>query len=100
MTKNKVTQKLERHVRSAITLATESTADIDGIHYSVDWSNFPNSLMLNCQLHSDGKPDTPQATIIQQDRSTKKIQSCFLKQGIRFRDIRKNIEFNLHKKND
>jgi hypothetical protein len=94
MKKNKVTHKFDRHVRSAISLAIESSEAICDITYSVDWSNFPNSLILECKLQDGYKSSNLKQTIIQQDISIKKIQYCFLKQGIKFRDIRKNIEFN------
>ena len=92
MKKNNVTLKFDKHIRSAILDAIESTGQIDGIEYTVDWSNFPNSLKLSCHYRAGTEEDTP--TTAQQEHLTKSILRSFLKYGIKFRDIRKNIEFN------
>lgn len=91
MKNSNVTQKFDKHIRSAIFDVVKSTAQIDSIEYSVDWSNFPNSLRLTCQYNADTEGMAPSTA--QQEHFTKNILRSFLKYGIKFRDIRKNIEF-------
>lgn len=100
MKKNSVTHKFDRHVRAAISLAVDSNPDILTINRSVDWSNFPNSLILECRLQGDPKLNNLKTSIIQQEGLAKRIQYCFLKQGIKFRDIRKNIKFEFGEEMD
>ncbi len=89
---SKVTLKLNINVRKAITLASNKIIEIELIEYSADWSNFPNSLKLKCHLTYDSAhtlaPNIEQHTLL-----IKQVQQCFLKQGIKFRDFRKNITF-------
>lgn len=115
---NKVTLKLNGQVQKAIKQSLAALEDIEQIDYQVDWSNFPNSLRLNCILknthHSPSLKQNLGATqgtdkpaINQVNNHTlapnnkdyslhlKKIQQCFLKQGIKFKDFRHNVQFSL-----
>ncbi len=91
---SRVTIKLNNQVRKAIQQAKTSLPDIKEIEYTVDWSNFPNSLQLNCILQPPYflennhtlAPDT-----VAFPSHLKKIQQCFLKQGIKFRDFKRNL---------
>lgn len=89
MKSSKVTQKLDANTRKAILLATEMDS-VERIEYQADWSNFPNSLQLDCYL----VPNSPHTLAPNSEQTTlliKKIQQCFLKQGIKFRDFKRNI---------
>jgi hypothetical protein len=94
MKHSKATLKFNLNIRKAIALAIKESESLKGISYTVDWSNFPNSLKMQCQLcqklsiSTEMGEDTEAKTI-------KVIQLSFLKQGIKFRDIRKNIAFEL-----
>lgn len=91
MKPSKVTQKLDANTRKAILLATEMDY-VERIEYQADWSNFPNSLQLDCYLVLNPPhtlaPNDPHTTLL-----IKRIQQCFLKQGIKFRDFKRNIRF-------
>jgi len=52
----------------------------------------PNSLKLECHLSAD-QANTLALNVDQQTLLIKKFQQCFLQQGIKFRDFRKNISF-------
>jgi len=84
-----VIAKLESSVRKA--LASSSTQDVpelDRFSYQVDWSNFPNSLMINCHLSEQTQAEN---LISLEEKLIKALQLSLLKQGIKFRDFRKNI---------
>jgi|TARA_B110000211_G_scaffold46909_1_gene50358 hypothetical protein len=84
-----VIAKLESSVRKA--LASSSTQDVpelDRFSYQVDWSNFPNSLMINCHLSEQTQAEN---LISLEEKLIKVLQLSLLKQGIKFRDFRKNI---------
>lgn len=86
-----VVTKLENSVRKALELASSSTKDMHEFHsfsYRVDWSNFPNSLMVNCHLTDQIQSEN--LTILE-EKLIKIVQLSLLKQGIKFRDFRKNI---------
>ena len=91
MKSSKVTQKLDANTRKAILLATQFDY-IKRIEYQTDWSNFPNSLQLDCYLVPNA-PHTLAPNSKQTSLLIKKIQQCFLKQGIKFRDFKRNIRF-------
>ncbi len=86
-----VSQKLDGRIRKAITQAT-TMASIDQLEYTLDWSNFPNSIKLQCYLLDDSSnaliSNSPEQALL-----IKYVQQCFLKQGIKFRDFKKNISF-------
>jgi hypothetical protein len=91
---NKVTLKLSHRIRKALDAACTQASILpvfDQFSYQVDWSNFPNSLMINCHLHT---LQTEESAHLAQQLS-KILQLSLLKQGIKFRDIRKNIKFIL-----
>ena len=86
-----VIAKLESNVRKALALASSSTQDVtelDRFSYQVDWSNFPNSLMINCHL---SKQTQGENLISLEEKLIKVVQRSLLKQGIKFHDFRKNI---------
>jgi peptidyl-tRNA hydrolase len=86
-----VVTKLENSVRKALALASSRTKDmheLDSFSYRVDWSNFPNSLMVNCHLTDQIQSEN--LTILE-EKLIKIVQLSLLKQGIKFRDFRKNI---------
>lgn len=86
-----VIAKLESNVRKALALASSSTQDVtelDRFSYQVDWSNFPNSLMINCHLSEQTQVEN---LISLEEKLIKVVQLSLLKQGIKFRDFRKNI---------
>tara|TARA_R110001583_G_scaffold156326_2_gene308017 strand:- start:2034 stop:2345 length:312 start_codon:yes stop_codon:yes gene_type:complete len=86
-----VTTKLNSNVRKALATATikaESLAGFDHFSYQADWSNFPNSLMISCHFQADHRLEN--TTTIEAQLS-KLLQLSLLKQGIKFRDVRKNI---------
>lgn len=86
-----VIAKLESSVRKALALASSSTEDVpelDRFSYQVDWSNFPNSLMINCHLSEQTQAEN---LISLEEKLIKALQLSLLKQGIKFRDFRKNI---------
>lgn len=84
----KVITKLEARLRTALSAATiqaQGLPDFDFFSYQADWSNFPNSLVVNCHLHRQTSKGDIESTL------SKILQSCLLKQGIKFRDFRNNI---------
>ena len=87
----KVTNKLNTNVRKAIAEAkvkADSIAEFDHFSYEADWSNFPSSLMISCHLHPEQCPADTNAIEAQ---LSKLLQLGLIKQGIKFRDFRKNI---------
>lgn len=94
-----MTVKLNNNVRKALALAT-TEADkhpaFDHFSYDIDWSNFPNSLIVHCHLKSDVLQLEESATNLNdleslQTHFSKLVQLSLLKQGIKFRDFRKNF---------
>lgn len=86
-----VIAKLESSVRKALALASTLTQDepkLERFSYRVDWSNFPNSLMINCHL---SKQTQGENLISLEEKLIKVVQRSLLKQGIKFHDFRKNI---------
>jgi hypothetical protein len=86
-----VVTKLERSVRKALASASSNAKDVaelDRFSYQVDWSNFPNSLMVNCHLSEQFQPENLTQL---EENLIKIVQLSLLKQGIKFRDFRKNI---------
>lgn len=92
MKHSKATVKFNINIRKAIAAALESMKLLDNIEYSVDWSNFPNSLIMRCHL-CESLLNNAKLTEDTQKKAIKAIQLSFLKQGIKFRDIRNNIKF-------
>lgn len=91
---NKVTTKLNNYVRKALANAKPQAiknVDFDYFSYTVDWSNFPNSLMIHCHM----KQDFFNQTDIEENPTlaefSKIVQLNLLKQGIKFKDFRNNI---------
>ncbi|PVZ69541.1 Fis family transcriptional regulator [Pelagibaculum spongiae] len=89
---NKVTAKFDSRVCKALATATEKANAISGFsHFShqADWSNFPNSLMVSCHFQ-----DAAQSvdSLLLEEKMAKLLQANLLKQGIKFKDIRKNIK--------
>ena len=87
----KVTNKLNTNVRKAIAEAkvkADSIAEFDHFSYKADWSNFPSSLMISCHLHPE---QCPADTTTIEAQLSKLLQLGLIKQGIKFRDFRKNI---------
>jgi hypothetical protein len=90
-TTNKVTAKLNNNVRKALAAAAiqaNAITQFDHFSYQADWSNFPNSLLITCHPHQD---QWPLDTTVIEAKLSKLLQLCLLKQGIKFRDFRKNI---------
>jgi hypothetical protein len=88
---HKVTTKLDNNVRKALAVATieaDALSMFDHFSYQTDWSNFPNSLMISCHLQHDLAPSE---RALLQEKLSKLLQLSLLKQGIKFRDFRKNI---------
>lgn len=105
MKHSKAVLKLNINVRKAIDLAIDNIEELQKIEYSADWSNFPNSLEIECFLIQI----IPTASVNEAEKNAeneadegvkniKMIQHCFLKQGIKFRDIRKNITFHIERR--
>jgi len=92
---SKATLKLNINVRKAIQLATLEVDGLQRIDYSVDWSNFPNSLNMNATLAQEPCANNT-LSAEETDAINKIIQRCFLKFGIKFRDIRKNISLQIN----
>ena len=95
MKHSKATLKLNINVRKAIDLAIYNIESLQKIEYSADWSNFPNSLAIICFLERL-VPSNSLVEAEEEAKFIKLIQQCFLKQGIKFRDIRKNITLNIN----
>ncbi|MBL4799141.1 MAG: hypothetical protein JKY50_17165 [Oleispira sp.] len=95
MKHSKATLKLNINVRKANDLAINNIECLQKIDYSADWSNFPNSLKIICFLERL-VPSSSQMEAEEEAKLIKMIQQCFLKQGIKFRDIRKNITLNIN----
>lgn len=89
----KVTHKLDLNIRSSIAHAVQSTAEIKRMEYSVDWSDFPNSLALSCYHEAYDENEDTQYQIAQQAYLSKRILQSFLKYGVKFRNIRNNLQF-------
>jgi len=88
---HKVTTKLDNNVRKALAVATieaDALSMFDHFSYQTDWSNFPNSLIISCHLQHDLAPSE---SALLQEKLSKLLQLSLLKQGIKFRDFRKNI---------
>lgn len=92
---SKATLKLNRNVQKALMLAKPELLKFDGFErfsYNTEWDNFPGSLKIHCYFNSDAS--LQQLLHSHQDEVlSKQIQLCFLKVGIKFKDIRKNIIF-------
>ena len=94
MKNSRATLKFSLNIRKAIASASNESEILKDINYTVDWSNFPNSLKMQCLIYQK-QPENIELTEENKSKSIKIIQLSFLKQGIKFRDIRKNIEFDL-----
>lgn len=97
-----MTTKLNNNVRKALSEASiqaQEHASFDRFSYEVDWSNFPNSLLVTGHLKSDysrsSDCDDPAENLksldLIQSNFSKLVQLSLLKQGIKFRDFRKNF---------
>ena len=93
----KITKKLEQHIIKAIVAATVKAEIFEGFlryDYQVDWSDFPSSLKLNAVFGSEEQceamQDEAQLVLMQ-----KQALNAFMKQGVRVRDIRKLINFEV-----
>jgi hypothetical protein len=87
----KVTNKFNTSVRKAIAQAqvtADTLLEFDHFSYEADWSNFPNSLMISCHLNPQ---QCPADTTLIEAQLSKLLQLGLIKQGIKFRDFRKNI---------
>lgn len=87
---NKVTIKLNNNVRKAlaeVTLQAKKHPTFNHFSYDVDWSNFPNSLLVTCHLNNHCVSNPNQELI----DFSKLVQLSLLKKGIKFRDFRKNF---------
>tara|TARA_B100000446_G_scaffold152870_1_gene148128 strand:+ start:176 stop:475 length:300 start_codon:yes stop_codon:yes gene_type:complete len=94
MKHSKAILKFTLNIRKAIAAISDESEILKDINYTVDWSNFPNSLKMQCLIYQK-QPENIELTEENKAKSIKIIQLSFLKQGIKFRDIRKNIEFDL-----
>ena len=88
----KVTTKLNNNVRKSLAMAMTKATDLPAFNhftYDVDWSNFPNSLIISCYL----RHQLPAEELIVLDAQLcKLIQLNLIKLGIKFRDYRRNIK--------
>tara|TARA_B110000438_G_C15597772_1_gene556632 strand:+ start:86 stop:436 length:351 start_codon:yes stop_codon:yes gene_type:complete len=87
----KVTTKLNNNVRKSIAMAqvgADLLPEFDHFSYEADWSNFPSSLMISCHLHPE---HCPEDTTVIEAQLSKLLKLGLLKQGIKFRDFRKNV---------
>lgn len=106
---NKVTTKLNNNVRKALAHAS-TLAEADPLlreepafshfSYEVDWSNFPNSLIVQCYFKPAPLPLEKSTTSLNNlellhSHLSKLVQLSLLKQGIKFRDFRKNFTLEL-----
>lgn len=94
MKHSRATLKFNLNIRKAITAACSESEILKDINYTVDWSNFPNCLKMQCLIFQK-QPKNIELVEVDKAKVIKIIQFSFLKQGIKFRDIRKNIEFEL-----
>ncbi len=91
----RVTDKLNQNVRTALHLANAKAATIEGFSqfsYTLEWHDFPGSLQVTCHFESsqqlqDFLSNQLEAQLI------KMLQWGFLKVGIKFRDVNRNILF-------
>ena len=91
----RVTDKLNQNVRKALHIAKAKAITIEGFSqfsYTLDWHDFPGSLRVTCHFES--------SQLLQEflnnhreSHLIKLLQHDFLKVGIKFRDVSKNIRF-------
>lgn len=99
---SKATQKLRRNIHKALSDVEKNIVDIDGFvafEHQQQWDNFPNSLRITVLMASKEQwqhlQDNGKDMLI-----SNKLQQAFLKVGIKFRDMRKNICFSYANMND
>jgi hypothetical protein len=88
----KVTTKLNNNVRKSLAMAMTKATDLPAFNhftYTVDWSNFPNSLIISCYLRHQLPAEE---LVILDEQLCKLLQINLIKLGIKFRDYRKNIK--------
>ena len=93
------TNKLNLKIRKAITEATPKVCKFQGVShlsYTVEWNNFPASLIVTCFLNTNDELAHILATE-QNMQLMKIIQLSLIKVGVKFRDVRKNVEFEVAK---
>ncbi len=73
------------------TAQADAFAAFDHFSYQVDWSNFPNSLIITGHLQDE---TLLESKVLIETQLTKIVQFSLLKHGIKFRDFRKNIKFS------
>ena len=94
---SKATGKLQKNILQALQRVQVKAVEIEGFsHFTHEqvWNDFPSSLRVSCNFYS---LDHLQQFELQGGAAqlTKSLQLSFLKVGIKFRDIRKNIVFKV-----
>lgn len=93
---SKATLKLNRNVQKALQLAqplAQQYAGFSQFRYRCAWHDFPGSLILTCYFEDR---EALQA-FLQQHHDTalrQQLQQCFLKVGIKFKAVHRNIVFS------
>lgn len=93
----KITEKLEKKIVNAVTSAAMQSNEFNGFlrfEYEVDWSNFPVSLKFKALFHSEAAIATLKHDG-QQNRIEKYVLNALMKQGVRVKDIRKLMTFEV-----
>ena len=96
---SKATLKLGKNVAAALAKAEEKASAFEGFAYFTHeqaWDDFPGSLRVSC-VFSDQQALQAFIESEQEPAFRKLLQMSFLKVGIKFRDIRKNILFTADK---
>lgn len=92
---SKATLKLGKNVQSALLNAEKKALEFDGFEsftHEQSWDDFPGSLRVKC-FFSDAQALQNFTEAGKEEAFRKVLQMSFLKVGIKFRDIRKNILF-------
>ncbi|NRB39519.1 MAG: hypothetical protein HRU20_13785 [Pseudomonadales bacterium] len=97
---SKATLKLGKNILLALEKSTPQALSFDGFQsfsHSQTWDDFPGSLRVTCYFSSD---ETLQAFYAsgQEQAFIKLLQMNFLKVGIKFWQIKKNILFEVEHK--
>jgi hypothetical protein len=92
---NKTTNKINTNVRKALEQANLKALKIEGFvrfSYTAQWHDFPGSLKVSCHFTSNEAVQL-MSSLEQEMVLIKIVQHSFLKQGIKFKDVRNNVVF-------
>jgi len=93
----RVTDKLNQNVRKALHLAHAKALSIEAFSqfsYTLEWHDFPSSLRVTCHFKSK---DQLQLFLNNHLETSviKILQNGFLKAGVKFRDVNRDILFSV-----